>query len=144
MSGNDSSGSGPAGSKVRFTAGEVIFQQGEQGDAIYHIEQGKVEIYLGTSKDASIVAEMGPGEFLGVMAIVTSSTRMASARAKTEVLCKKIPAEPFKQQVAQLPEWVRAVFKDYRARLDHVDKLLHQQAGELRLLKKKLEPKQEK
>lgn len=130
--------------KIRFAPGEVIFQQGERGDAIYHIEQGKVEVYLGTSAAPSIVAEMGPGEFLGVMAIVTSSTRMASARAKNEVVCKKLPAEPFKQQVAQLPEWVHAVFKDYRARLDYVDQLLHNQATELRALKKKLEKSPDK
>ncbi|MEY4631781.1 MAG: hypothetical protein RIQ81_1901 [Pseudomonadota bacterium] len=133
-----------SGNKIRFAPGDVIFQQGEKGDAIYHIEKGTVEVYLGTAGAPSVLAEMGPGEFLGVMAIVTSSTRMASARARTEVVCKKIPAEPFKQQVSQLPEWVRAVFKDYRARLEYVDQLLHKQATELRSLKKKLDKTQEK
>jgi CRP-like cAMP-binding protein len=120
----------------------VIFQLGDTGDFIYHIEKGTVEIYMGVGTDASVFTEMGPGEVIGLMAIATSSPRLASARAKTEVLCKKISAEPFKQQIAQLPEWVRSVFKDFRARLEHVDKMLHDKSNELRKLKKKIENKQ--
>lgn len=126
------------GMSLRFTAGQIIFVESDPGDSVFHIEQGIVEIFLGSGETAVVLAEMTSGEILGVMAVVTGSKRLASARAKTEVLCKKIPAKSIADQIKQLPVWVGAVFKEYRARLDHVNNLYLEKSRELRRLEKKL------
>lgn len=126
------------GTSLRFTAGQVIFVESDPGDSVYQIEQGIVEIFLGSGETAVVLAEMKAGELLGVMAVVSGAKRLASARAKTEVLCKKIPAKSVADQIKQIPVWIGAVFKEYRARLEHVNKLYLEKCRELERLQRKI------
>lgn len=72
-------------SKRKVRPGETIFSEGEQGDAAYIIEKGRVEIFVGEKDAITPVAVLGVGEIFGEMAIIDSSTRAASARAVDEV-----------------------------------------------------------
>ncbi len=128
------------GQTIRFAPGELIFKEGEKGDVIFHIERGVVEIFVGEGTGVVVLTEMHPGEIIGIVAAVTGEPRLASARAKTEVISKKIPSQALTDQVKTLPSWIKAAFKDYRGRLDHVNKIVQEQAREIRKLKKKLKP----
>ena len=121
---------------VKFAPGESLFKEGERGDFIFHIESGTVEIFVGQGHGIVVLTEMNSGEVVGVMAAVTGQPRLASARAKTEVVAKKLPSKAFTDQIKNLPDWIKAVFKDYRARLDHINKLYTEQSHELRKLHK--------
>jgi len=132
------------GQTIRFAPGELIFKEGEKGDVIFHIERGIVEIFVGEGTGIVVLTEMNPGEIVGVMAAVTGEPRLASARAKTEVISKKIPSQSITEQVKTLPNWVKAAFKDYRGRLDHVNKMVQEQSREIKKLRKKLQPEAEK
>jgi CRP/FNR family transcriptional regulator, cyclic AMP receptor protein len=64
-----------------FLKDEVIFDQGEEGQALYIIESGKVLICRqGQSSDGRI-AELGPGRLFGELALLDNSPRVAQARA---------------------------------------------------------------
>ena len=132
------------GQKIRFAPGQLIFKEGDKGDVIFHIEQGVVEIFVGEGNGIVVLTEMKPGEIVGVMAAVTGEPRLASARAKTEVISKKIPSQSITEQVKTLPNWVKAAFKDYRGRLDHVNKTVQEQSREIKKLRKKLQPDADK
>ncbi len=132
------------GQTIRFAPGELIFKEGEKGDVIFHIERGIVEIFVGEGTGIVVLTEMNPGEIVGVMAAITGEPRLASARAKTEVISKKIPSQSITEQVKTLPKWVKAAFKDYRGRLDHVNKMVQEQSREIKKLRKKLQPEAEK
>lgn len=132
------------GQTIRFAPGELIFKEGEKGDVIFHIERGIVEIFVGEGTGIVVLTEMNPGEIVGVMAAITGEPRLASARAKTEVISKKIPSQSITEQVKALPKWVKAAFKDYRGRLDHVNKMVQEQSREIKKLRKKLQPEAEK
>lgn len=132
------------GQTIRFAPGQLIFKEGEKGDVIFHIERGVVEIFIGEGNGIVVLTEMNPGEIVGVMAAVTGEPRLASARAKTEVISKKIPSQSITEQVKSLPNWVKAAFKDYRGRLDHVNKTVQDQAREIKKLRKKLQPDADK
>lgn len=132
------------GQTIRFAPGELIFKEGEKGDVIFHIERGIVEIFVGEGTGIVVLTEMNPGEIVGVMAAITGEPRLASARAKTEVISKKIPSQSITEQVKILPKWVKAAFKDYRGRLDHVNKMVQEQSREIKKLRKKLQPEAEK
>ena len=63
-----------------YLAGEVVFDAGEEGQAIYIVFNGKV----GTSRPgdpADMVAELGPGTFFGEMALLDNTERSGQARA---------------------------------------------------------------
>jgi len=66
-----------------FTPGEVIFRQGEQGEAIHLVLRGKITICLaGTSSPVGTVTK---GECLGEMSLLTGAAHSATALAHSDV-----------------------------------------------------------
>jgi CRP/FNR family cyclic AMP-dependent transcriptional regulator len=70
-------------------SGEFVFREGEEGEQMYIVQQGRVRVSKKIGGRDHELAEIGPGEFFGEMAIVTKSRRTASIQAieKTELLC---------------------------------------------------------
>jgi CRP/FNR family cyclic AMP-dependent transcriptional regulator len=63
-------------------AGELLFNEGDPGDAVYIIEDGTIEIYLASDDKAEVPVEThGTGAILGELAFLEGTTRSASARA---------------------------------------------------------------
>jgi CRP-like cAMP-binding protein len=63
-----------------YLAGEVVFDEGEQGYALYIARTGRVLICRQGRPDSAI-AEIGPGGFFGELALLDSAPRAAQARA---------------------------------------------------------------
>lgn len=61
-------------------AGEVIFDQGEEGQAIYILFSGEVMI-CHQGQTASPIAMIGPGRMFGELALIDGGPRSAQARA---------------------------------------------------------------
>ncbi|MGE5472588.1 MAG: cyclic nucleotide-binding domain-containing protein [Bacteroidota bacterium] len=66
-----------------FLAGEVIFDEGEDGQAIYFILEGRVLICRQGQPETGFIAELGPGTLLGEQALLDHVPRGAQARAVT-------------------------------------------------------------
>lgn len=64
-----------------FIAGEVIFDEGEEGQAIYIVASGEVLICRQGQDDAAVLARLGPGTFFGELALLDDWPRSAQARA---------------------------------------------------------------
>lgn len=60
---------------------EVLFRQGQVGDAAYVIESGLVEIYSERGETCEVIAQLGTNEIFGEMALLGERTRSASVRA---------------------------------------------------------------
>lgn len=60
---------------------EVIFDEGEEGQALYIILTGRVLICRQGEPDSGRIAELGAGEFFGDLALLDDSPRVAQARA---------------------------------------------------------------
>lgn len=60
---------------------EIIFDEGEEGQAIYIILTGKVAICRQGRRDDGHIAQYGPGDFFGDLALLDNSPRIAQARA---------------------------------------------------------------
>jgi CRP-like cAMP-binding protein len=63
-----------------YLGGEVIFDEGEEGFALYIVRSGRVAI-LRQSRPEAVIAEHGAGSFFGELALLDSSPRTAQARA---------------------------------------------------------------
>jgi EAL domain-containing protein (putative c-di-GMP-specific phosphodiesterase class I) len=61
--------------------GTVIFQEGERGFCAYMIERGRVEISVERSGQKIVLANRGPGEVFGEMAIIDDKPRSATVTA---------------------------------------------------------------
>jgi CRP/FNR family transcriptional regulator, cyclic AMP receptor protein len=66
-----------------FARGEVLFHEGDPGDAVFVVTKGRVAIRVSTPLgDVATLAVMGPGDSFGEMALLRSDrTRTASAVA---------------------------------------------------------------
>jgi CRP-like cAMP-binding protein len=68
----------------QFLKDEVIFDKGDEGQAIYIVIEGSVLIWpQGKPVDGKII-ELGPGTFFGDLALLDDSVRSAQARAATD------------------------------------------------------------
>jgi CRP/FNR family transcriptional regulator, cyclic AMP receptor protein len=80
--------------EVRYLAGDIIFREGDPGDAIYLIAQGAVEIVLEprSPDEAQIpVAVMAPNSTFGEATLVeTAGRRTATARCRTDAQLVRI------------------------------------------------------
>lgn len=64
-----------------YEDGEIIIQQGEPGDRMFVVQEGRVAIVLAHNGRESIIAVRGPGEFFGEMALFEREQRMATVRS---------------------------------------------------------------
>ncbi len=96
---------------VQFRAGETIFHRGESGNALYLINVGGVKIITGKGKGAvqDVLAQLGPGQSFGEMALLTGQPRTATAIATKDSSLLRIRKEHFDELMANLPRLRRAV-----------------------------------
>ena len=66
-----------------YLEGEVIFDEGEEGQAIYIVAAGDVLICRQGQGEAGRMAQLGTGTFFGELALLDNSPRSAQARAAT-------------------------------------------------------------
>lgn len=65
-----------------YDAGEVVFRQGEAGDAFYIVHTGQVAVQLRRNLFfQKTVATLGPGSFFGEIALVSRTPRTATVKA---------------------------------------------------------------
>ncbi len=70
--------------KLEIAAGEMIFRQGEQGDSLYVVIAGSIELFtVDDDRREHVLTCLGEGETFGEMALLTGQPRSASARALT-------------------------------------------------------------
>lgn len=73
---------------LRFAPGEYLIRQGELGDSMFFLTQGRASVVLQSDgKIAEQVAVLGPGDFLGEACLLTGEPRSASAIAISAVEC---------------------------------------------------------
>ncbi len=63
----------------KFSAGTIVFNEGDPGDEMYLIQTGKVNITKRTHDAEKVLVTLGPGAFFGEMAIINQKPRSATA-----------------------------------------------------------------
>ncbi len=108
----------------RFAAGQVVFGQGDPGDALFVIESGEVVVSV-TSQEMGIdleLARLGPGQVFGEMALITGDPRSATVKAASETSCHVLSRQVFVKILNQLPEVTMEVARTVARRLDQVNR----------------------
>ncbi len=87
----------------KLSSGEVLFHEGEVGDMMYLIRQGKIKIVKGKGEEEKVLAILKEGDFFGEMAIIDGSPRSASAIAVDDVVLLMIDKETFHSKIKENP-----------------------------------------
>jgi uncharacterized membrane protein len=106
-------------------AGAVLFRAGDEGDAMYVIEEGKVRIYV-RAKDGHEVTltEFERGDFFGDMALLDGKPRSADARVAENARLAVLSREHFLSFVRSNPNVALEMLTALTNRLRHTDELL--------------------
>lgn len=65
-----------------YAAGETIFQEGDQGKALFIVLEGQVSIYRAAGGGEEILANLSEGAYFGELALIDDQPRFATARAE--------------------------------------------------------------
>ena len=83
--------------------GEIIVRQGEQGNCMYVLQKGEVEVLLRDGDKELCLAVLGEGDFFGEMGLFEQEVRSASVRALGEVRALTVDKKTFLRKVHEDP-----------------------------------------
>jgi CRP/FNR family cyclic AMP-dependent transcriptional regulator len=108
-----------------YPRSSTIFRKGDPGDAMYLIDLGKVRISV-TDTDGQTVnlAELGPGDFFGEMAMLDGQGRSATATAIEDARLAKLTREDFLTFMRNDVRVTLELLTSLTARLRRTDELL--------------------
>ncbi|HEY9058176.1 MAG TPA: cyclic nucleotide-binding domain-containing protein [Aurantimonas sp.] len=89
----------------RLSAGEIVFRQDAQADAGFVIASGTVVLVSQGRDRQKAVGSFGPGTLLGELALITETTRPASAKAETSCELLRITRPMFRRMLEEYPEY---------------------------------------
>lgn len=98
--------------------GEVLFAEGEPGDRMYVIVEGKVKLGQ-TSVDGreSLLAVLGPAEMFGELSLFDPGTRTSTATALTDAIVLGLGNDQLRPWLAGRPEVAAALLQALARRL---------------------------
>src|SRR5439155_1195365 len=88
-----------------LAAGDQVFAQGEPGDALYLIVEGKVKVHQGNKE----LVHLGERDVFGEMAVLDSEPRSASVTAVEDAVLLKIGRDDFRDISSSTPGVVGAM-----------------------------------
>lgn len=105
-----------------FPADTEIFGQDEPGDVMYVIVDGHVHVVRKSDGKELVLAQRGPGDFVGEMAIIDSAPRWAGLFTLGEVRVLSIDGETFKEILRERPQVSLAVMRSLSRRLKEAER----------------------
>ncbi|MEO8539360.1 MAG: Crp/Fnr family transcriptional regulator [bacterium] len=109
----------------RFNAGSTIFHEGDAGDALYVVVDGRVRISrLSGSGSEATLALVGKGDCFGEFALFDSRPRSATATAMQATRTFVVSREDFRDWVRQRPEASLALLETLSLRLRRTDEVV--------------------
>jgi CRP-like cAMP-binding protein len=104
--------------EIGITKGQALFREGEPGDQMYVILDGKVKLGQ-TSPDGreSLLAVLGPGEMFGELSLFDPGLRASTATALTDAIVLGLSNEQLMPWLAGRPEVAAALLQALARRL---------------------------
>jgi CRP-like cAMP-binding protein len=93
----------------RYTAGDTVIRQGDDGDTFYIIKSGQVRVSVratdgGSAAGEREIAKLRGGDYFGEMALLNAAPRMATVTAIEATICMTVDRTTFTQVLGPLKE----------------------------------------
>jgi len=108
-----------------YPPGAIIFREGGPGDSLHVVVEGSVRIVvLSATGEEATVALLGPGEFVGDLALLDGRPRSASAIASLPTKTLVVTRGDFKQWLSEQPRAALALLETLSLRVRRTDEAL--------------------
>ena len=98
---------------VELPAGTVLVAVGDPPGSAYVVRTGRLEVLV----DGAVVRELGPGQVLGELALLSGEPRSATVRARRDTTLTEIPRDAFEDVLTTDPVAARFVLGQVADRL---------------------------
>ncbi len=109
---------------AQVPSGFVFFRQGDTSQEVYHILSGAVDISLATPNGPVSLANLGPGDVFGEMAMIDERPRSATAIAAVPSEVELLSPEDFESIVLNEPARLRPYLASFFERLRNANSRL--------------------
>ncbi|GBM54555.1 cAMP-dependent protein kinase regulatory subunit [Araneus ventricosus] len=104
---------------VVHKAGEIIIQQGDQGDNFYVIDQGEVEVFV----NGQLVTTIGDGGSFGELALIYGTPRAATVKAKTDIKLWAIDRDTYRRILMGSTIRKRKMYQEFLSKVSVLESL---------------------
>jgi predicted acylesterase/phospholipase RssA/CRP-like cAMP-binding protein len=104
--------------EVTLPAGEVLFRQGDESDALYIVSTGRLVVSLQQEgKQPFVIYEAARGQMVGEMGLLTGETRSASVSSLRDSVLLRLEKDRFEKLLERHPSLTRRIAWDLSRRL---------------------------
>ena len=111
---------------VSLDAGELVFEEGSPGDALYVVLDGELEVSKRQGGQDVVLAVRGVGDFIGEMSILEQAPRSASVRTLQETRLLMISQAAFDTLLSCSPSAYLTMLRTVTSRLRSTESMLVQ------------------
>lgn len=110
--------------EVRIDAGQRVFAQGDEGDAMYVIESGAVDIVAGSGKQQVTLASLFKQQYFGELALLDGAPRSAAAVASRATQLLALERDDFVEFIKKRPDAALAIMHEVGERMRATNELM--------------------
>jgi CRP/FNR family transcriptional regulator, cyclic AMP receptor protein len=122
--------------RIAFESGQVLFRQGDAGDAAYIIIEGEAEVLVNGASGPIQVAVLGRNDIVGEIAILCDVPRTATIKALQRVVCLRISKDLFLRLINEFPQIAVAVVRELASRVEAGNQKLRTALAEIETLRR--------
>ena len=94
----------------RFVAkGTLIIREGDTGNSAFLVQSGKVKVHVAHEEKQIVLAELGPGQIFGEMALVFDEKRSATVEAVEDSTVIVITRQTLEDKLRKTDPTIRAI-----------------------------------
>ena len=102
-----------------FRKGEIIIKEGDVGNTLFYIQEGKAGVYVDYGKKKPFrLGFVEAGEFFGEMAILEAYPRSATVVAERNTVVTEIPGDDMSSFFAENPDQIIDLMKLLGSRIE--------------------------
>jgi len=106
--------------------GDIVAAEGDEGDALFVITAGELEVVKRSRSTDVPIARLGPGEIVGEMAVLEGSPRIATIRAVAPSRVIRIGRDVVLELVRTRPSAAMSIIRTVTGRLRSTEALLRE------------------
>jgi CRP/FNR family transcriptional regulator, cyclic AMP receptor protein len=110
--------------EVRFESGQTVFSQGDEGDAMYLIEEGAVDVVAGSGKQRVTVASLFKQQYFGELSLLDGAPRSATTVTARDTVLLALERDDFVDFIKRRPEAALSIMHEIGERIRATNEMM--------------------